>query len=125
MRALARLTTVPLVSQTHAYGNAFEHFIILECMRRASYLRKDFRFNYLRTSTDAEIDLIVERPDLPLLCIEIKNPKAVYPESISTFKRLTSDIPNSEAIVLSNEPYAKKIGHVLVLPWQVGLQQFF
>lgn len=125
VRALARLTTVPLLPQTNAYGNAFEHFMILECIRHASYSRKDYRFNYLRTSTDAEIDLVVERPGLPLLCVEIKSAKEIFPQSISTFQQLTADIPNSEAIVLSNEPYAKKIGHVLVLPWQLGLQQYF
>lgn len=125
VRALARLSSIPIAPQTNAYGNAFEHFIILECIRHASYSRKDFRFSYLRTSTDAEIDLIVERPGLPLLCIEIKSANHINPEDISSFKRISADVPNSEAIVLSNEKYAKKIGHVLVLPWRQGLEKYF
>ncbi len=125
VRALARLSSIPLAPQTNAYGNAFEHFIILECIRHASYARKDFRFNYLRTSTDAEIDLVVERPGLPLLCIEIKSATHINPEDISSFKMISKDVPNSEAIVLSNEKYAKKIDHIMILPWQQGLQQYF
>ena len=38
------------------------NFIFLECIRLNDYLRKDFKFSYLRTKDDLEIDLIVERP---------------------------------------------------------------
>jgi predicted AAA+ superfamily ATPase len=125
VRALARLTTVPLQPQTHAYGKAFEHFVILECMRLADYHRKEFRFSYLRTINDVEIDLIVERPGKNLLCIEIKSATQVLPESVSAFARLCRDIPNSEAICLSNDKYAKQIDNVLVMPWQQGLKEYF
>lgn len=124
-RALAHLATVPLAPQTSAYGEAFEHFIILECMRLANYYRLNYRFSYLRTMADAEIDLIVERPGKPLLLIEIKSSKQVKPEDISTFIRLSKDIEKSEAICLCQDQYAKKIAHVLVLPWRQGLEQFF
>lgn len=124
-RALNRLLTVPLVAQTSGYGDAFEHFIILECIRLASYYQKDFRFTYLRTSNDVEIDLIVERPGKPLLCIEIKSAFIVTPIMINKFVRLTLDMKNSEAICLSQEKYPKKIGHVTVLPWFAGLKQYF
>lgn len=124
-RALAHLATVPLAPQTSVYGEAFEHFIILECMRLANYYRLNYRFSYLRTMADAEIDLIIERPGKPLLLIEIKSSKQVKPEDISTFIRLSKDIEKSEAICLCQDQYAKKIAHVLVLPWQQALAQFF
>src|SRR5262249_44098039 len=72
-RALAFLTDVKLVKKTQAYGNAFEHFIIAECIRLAEYHRHHYRFSYIRTQEDVEIDLVVERPGKPLLCIEIKS----------------------------------------------------
>lgn len=122
---MAHLATVPLAPQTSAYGEAFEHFIILECMRLANYYRLNYRFSYLRTMADAEIDLIVERPGKPLLLIEIKSSKQVKSEDISTFIRLSKDIEKSEAICLCQDQYAKKIAHVLVLPWRQGLEQFF
>ncbi len=59
VRALSRQTSVDIIPQTNAYGNAFEHFIILECMKLSDYHRKDFRFSYLRTPSDVEIDFVV------------------------------------------------------------------
>ncbi len=47
------------------------------------------------------------------------------PEDISRFIHITAEIPNSEAIVLSQDKYAKKIDHVLVLPWQQGIKELF
>lgn len=125
VRALSRQTSVSLMPQTHAYGNGFEHFIILECLRLSDYHRKDYRFNYLRTPSDVEIDLVVERPGKQLLCIEIKSNTNVAREDISSFKQLTAEIPNSEAVVLSQDKYAKKFDHVLVLPWQQGIEELF
>ena len=125
VRALSRLTTVPLVPQTNSYGNAFEHFIILECVRLNEYHRREYRFSYLRTTNDAEIDLVVERPGQPLLCIEIKSATNVSSEDIRTFSKLCKDLPNAEAIVLCNEKYPKKIDNVIVLPWQQGIREYF
>ncbi|MBX9585994.1 MAG: AAA family ATPase [Gammaproteobacteria bacterium] len=125
VRALSRQTSVDIIPQTNAYGNAFEHFIILECIKLSDYHRKDFRFSYLRTPSDVEVDLIVERPGKALLCIEIKSSTNVFPEDISSFKQITLEIPNCEAVVLSQDKYAKKFDHVLVLPWQQGIKELF
>ncbi len=124
-RALAFLTDVPLVKKTHAYGNAFEHFIILECIRLSSYYRLHYKFSYLRTQSDVEIDLIVERPGKPLLCIEIKSAEEIQAQNIASFIAITCDFVNSDAICICNEAYAKRIDHVLVLPWRMALQKYF
>ena len=117
------IAIIALAPRTNAYGNAFEHFIILECIKLSHYYRKDYRFSYLRTAGDIEIDLVVERPGKPLLCIEIKSTNDVKPEIIASFRHLTAEIPDCEAIVLSQDKYAKKIDRVLVLPWQQGLKE--
>lgn len=125
VRALSHLMGVPIVPQTYDHGNAFEHFIILECMRLANYYNKEYRFSYLRTVNDAEIDLIVERPGKPLLCIEIKSARHIDAVDINVLRKLCKDLPNSEAICLCNEKYPKQIDNVTVLPWQQGLKQYF
>lgn len=124
-RALARLTSVPLESRTHAFGNAFEHFILLEIIKLCSYYHSEYRFSYLRTRDDVEIDLIIDRPGMPLLCIEIKSGENIGAQEIKSFITITKDISNSESVCLCREKYAKKVDHVLVLPWQLGLEQFF
>lgn len=123
VRALSRLTSVPLKPQTNAYDNAFEHFIILECIKLCSYYHSEYRFSYLRTKDDVEIDLLIERPGETTLCIEIKSAEQITYETIRSFIAISKDMPNSESYCLSREKYAKVIEHVTVLPWEQGLIQ--
>jgi len=125
VRALAHHLTLPLLPSTSAYGYAFEHFIINECIRLASYYKKDFQFSYLRTVTDLEIDLIIERPGQSTLLIEIKSTREVTKPMLKALGLLKNEIPNAEAWCLSNDPYAKKFDDLLVLPWQQGLENIF
>ncbi|MSO13386.1 Uncharacterized protein h2es_0390 [Rickettsiales endosymbiont of Trichoplax sp. H2] len=60
--ALARMLSIPLVESTSGYSVAFEHFIILEILRLGAYFFPEYKFSYLRTKDDAEVDLVVERP---------------------------------------------------------------
>lgn len=124
-RALARMLSIPLKPSTKDYGKAFEHFIILECIRLANYYYPEYRFSYLKTKDDVEIDLIVERPGKKILCIEIKSTDTVREDKISSFMNLVKDIENSEAICISREIRAKKIGNIMVLPWRDALYQYF
>lgn len=125
VRSLTRRLSVPLVPQTAAYDEAFEHYILLEFVRLSSYFQPDYRLSFIRTVSDVEIDLVVERPGKPLLCIEIKSANAISEESISSFKRITKDIDDCEAIVLSQDRFLKKFDHVTCYPWQVGLMECF
>lgn len=125
VRSLSRKLSVPLEPRTFAYGDAFEHFIILEFIRLASYFQPDYRFSYIRTVNDVEVDLVVERPGKPLLCIEIKSSEDIDEKDISSFKRLTKDIPGCEAVVLSQHRFVKQYDHVTCYPWQQGLEEFF
>lgn len=83
-RGIEKTLQVPLVESTSAFGEAFEHWIIIELYKEANYQRKDWKFSYLRTKDDVEIDLIIERPgDVPIL-IEIKSKKKVSASDAGT-----------------------------------------
>ncbi len=123
--ALTRTLSVPLISSTSAYGNAFEHFIILEIMRVASYYELEFRFYYLRTKDNVEVDLVVERPGGKILFIEIKSTNNVIAEHLVSFVRLVDDFKACEAICLSRDPVKKKFNNIVVWPWQEGINKFF
>lgn len=124
-RALAFMLQAPISPRTKAFGDAFEHFIILECIKLASYFRLGYRFSYLRTKDDAEIDLVVERPGKPLLCIEIKSSDTVNEDDLRSLASLTKDLQNSEAVCFCNEPIRRKLENILVVPWHEGLIQYF
>lgn len=124
-RALNRTLSMSLIESTSVYGEAFEHFIILECIKLSSYANNEYKFSYLMTKDDAEIDLVVERPGKKTLFIEIKSGKLVTKESLKSLIALSKDYKDCEAICFSNDKYKKKIENVKVLPWQEGLKEYF
>lgn len=124
-RALNRMLSVPVKKGTSYYGELFEHFIVLECYRLASYYYPEYRLSYLKTKDGIEIDLIVERPGEKLLCIEIKSSDNVQERHLSSFSHLLKDIPNAEGICISQELRPKAIGNIMVLPWKKALEDYF
>ena len=86
-RALERAFHQSLVPRTTAFGNAFEHFLILEIARLNDYYQNDYSLSYLRTKDDAEVDLILERPGAPLLLIEIKSTARVTERDVAALAR--------------------------------------
>jgi len=120
-RALERSVEQGLYPKTYAFGQAFEHFVVLEVFRLGSYTKPDWRFSYIRTKDGAEIDLVIDRPGKPLVLLEIKSTDHVTDQDISTLARFKKDIPHCEAYCLSLDPHSKKIGTVHCFLWNVGL----
>ena len=123
--ALKGTLSIPLKTQTYDFGEAFEHFIILEVIKLMEYNRKSWTPFYLRTKEGAEIDLILDRPGKTTLCIEIKSSEKITQGDLKHLIRLGSDIPQSTLLCLSRDPVRKKIENVLCLHWQEGLKKIF
>lgn len=124
-RALSKTLTVPIKKGTYAYGDAFEHLVILECIKLASYFKSEYKFSYLKTKDDAEIDLVVERPGKKILFIEIKSSDNVSKESLSSFNSLVKDFGKCEAVCFSEDKYEKTIEGIKIIPWKEGLKKYF
>lgn len=125
VRSLAHMLSVPPKPGTSYYGELFESFVITECMKLGSYFKSEFKFSYLMTGSDVEVDLVVERPGQPLLLIEIKSTEHVTAEHLKAIEGVAKDIGANEAVCFSNDKRQKKIGAVTVYPWQKGIKQFF
>lgn len=124
-RALALQLSLPPVKSTSYYGDLFEQFIIVECIKLASYTKPEYRFSYLMTESNVEIDLVVERPGKKILFIEIKSTESVRSEDLTTFAKVVRDFGDCEAVCFSCDPRPKKIGDILVYPWQEGVKHYF
>jgi len=124
-RALSAVLGVKPVPSTSYYGELFEQFIIIECIKLKHYYQSEYKFSYLMTASDVEIDLIIERSGFSPLFVEIKSKDAVNEEDLSSLLKLSTDFGDCEAICLSQDPRKKKIEHVTVYPWQEGLQYIF
>lgn len=121
-RSLARWLELPLVPQTSAYGDTFEHFVILEFWRALSYFYPDYELSYIQTKDGAEIDLVIDRPGKTPVLIEIKSTERIDESHIRTLKAMSQDILGAEAYCLSRDKSAKQWGSVVALPWHEGLE---
>ena len=95
--------------------------MIVEAFRLNKYKQMDFRFSYLRTKDDAEIDLVVERPGAPTALVEMRSAPRIDKRDTRSLERFAADMPGSEAFILSTDPMAKRIGRVQAFPWPQGL----
>jgi len=122
-RALERSLTIGFQESTYAFGQAFEHFLILEIIRLSGYQNKDWTFSYLQTKDNAEIDLIIDRPGMPTALIEIKSTSQIKERDVSILNRFAKDIKNSEPFCLSRDANEKKIESVWCCPWQKAFEK--
>ncbi len=121
-RALDRTLGQSLEESTYGYGNAFEHFLITEIHRLSLYQKRDYRLYYLRTKNQLEIDLILDRPGMPLALIEIKSTRHTTENDSRSIRSLISEFSRAEGYVLSLDPLEKKIDSIWFLPWHKGLE---
>ncbi|MCX6126932.1 MAG: DUF4143 domain-containing protein, partial [Proteobacteria bacterium] len=125
-RALDKTLSVELLPQTFAWGDAFEHWIILEFIRGASYRRLDWTFSYIRTPNDVEIDLIVDRPGQKRLMVEIKSSSLVTESDANSLVTLGHDVdPKAEKWLVSNDVLERHFGNTRCLHWKAALQELF
>lgn len=122
-RALSRTLNVPLNHGTYAYGRAFEHFVVSEIFRRNDYLKADFRLSHLRTKDGAEVDLVIERPGLHTILLEIKSSDRVDRADVRHLAAFARDMANAQALCLSQEPTPRVVDEIRIVPWQEGLEE--
>ena len=116
-RALARTLRQRIVPATYAYGKAFEHFYILEVLRRNDYEQMDFRFTWLQTESGLEIDLIVERPGCPLVLLEIKSGTQLDDRDAKALRSLRDLFEGCVCFVVSNDPIERETDGITFLHW--------
>lgn len=124
-KSLANQLTVETIKGSFPYGNAFEHFFILECIRLNDYLKKDFKFSYLLTKDNLEIDLIVERPGKKKILIEIKSSSSVDKKEISKMANMKSDLSPCDFWFVCQEKVSRTVDDFLILPWSDALKKLF
>lgn len=124
-RALEGTLSSQIVPGTYAYGNAFEHFFILECKKLKDYLRLDDKLYYIRTKDDVEIDLIIERPKKEIIAIEIKSSTNVDVNDLKNSLLLAHDLKAKRFIVASNEKVKRTVSGIEIMPWRDVLEELY
>ncbi len=108
-RALERKLSLDLNSGTSEYGFAFEHWVILEIYRSIQYFKREFELSYLMSQHGVEIDLIIDRPGLTPVLVEIKSTERIRWDDTTALISFAKDFPNSDLYVLSRDPQNQTI----------------
>ena len=131
-RSLQNRLTMDVVESTYEYGDLFEQFIILEFLRLNEYLRKSWKFSYLQTKDNVEVDLIIEQPghypNNKVIFIEIKSTKdteSLDSSNLNGFINLVKSHPQAEALVISQDLIHKNKNGVRYLHWKAAFQELF
>lgn len=113
--ALKKMLTIDLIEGTPLYGNAFEHFIILEVIKAISYFNEEIQVSFFRTSDGAEVDLILEKHN-NIIPIEIKSSE--MPNNLSGMKSFLKDHKVLKAFCVCQTPRMYNSNDVSFIPWQ-------
>lgn len=125
-RALQNDLSSSISERSYGFGDAFEHFFILESHRLRHYARIEEKAYYLRTKDDVEIDLILERPKKGIFAIEIKSSERVDEKKLARFVALAKDIRATQIWIVSRETRPRVLGEgVEVLPWKEALARLY
>ncbi|MGA1840381.1 MAG: ATP-binding protein [bacterium] len=120
--AIKRMLSIDFTEGTQLYGNAFEHFIILEVMKYISYLGEEINTWFFRTSDGAEVDLILEKHG-SIIPVEIKSSQE--PHGIAGLKSFLKDHAVLNAYCVCNTPRPYKINNILFIPWQDFIERLY
>ncbi|MBK9736405.1 MAG: ATP-binding protein [Saprospiraceae bacterium] len=111
-----------LVWGTETIGFAFEHFIYMELHAYSNYSGKHFPIYYWRTTSQIEVDFILGDSEVAL---EIKSTNQVHSKHFKGLKAFNEEYSVSKNIVISNDPYPRKIDNMNVMPWKYFLEKLW
>ncbi len=115
--ALKNELSSDLVAGSSPYGDAFEHWCILEIKRLLSYRRIDAKISFFRTSDGAEVDLILEI-NKRVWAIEIKSSSKPSSADLRGLKSFIKDHSYKRAVCLCQTPRPYLLDKIEVLPWR-------
>jgi predicted AAA+ superfamily ATPase len=105
-----------------AFGKAFEHLIYHELYSCSHYSDKNFPIFYWRTASQIEVDFILGDHEV---AVEVKSTNMVNPRYLKGLKSFSEEYKVKKLIIVSTDPYPRKIDNITVLPWKTFLEQLW
>lgn len=111
-----------IFDQSELFGKAFEHFIILEIRAYLSYLRKNLKMYYWRSTSQFEVDLIIGNR----WAIEIKSTHSVQSKHLKGIRALKEEgLIENYAVVCCERTERVTADKIRILPWNVFLEKLW
>ncbi len=123
-RALSQSLKSELVPGTPPYGDAFEHFMVLEIIRLNEYFRQEFQISHYQTTAGGEIDLILSR-NKQVIALEIKSASRTHLADVTKLERVATPLKPTEIYYVSQDPVTSKQSKVRCVHWQTFFKEVF
>ena len=104
------------------FGNAFEHFILLEIRAFLSYTRKNTKMFYWRSTSRFEVDLIFDNR----WAIEIKGTTSIQDKHLKGIRALKEEGNIQNFAAVSCDRYERRTqDNITIFPWKRFLENLW
>jgi predicted AAA+ superfamily ATPase len=107
---------------TELFGKSFEHFIYEEIYAHSRYSELSYPLSYWRTASQLEIDFVLGDGEVG---VEVKSTTEAQSRHLKGLKAFGEEYTVRKLLLVSNDPYPRMLDGVLILPWQMFLQQLW
>lgn len=111
-----------LVEGSKSYGDAFEHWLLIEIKSILDYRERETKMSFFRTSDGAEVDLILEQAE-DIWAVEIKSSTSPRASDVRGLKSFMSDHRCKRTICACRTPRPYTSDEIEFLPWKDFLSQ--
>lgn len=102
-----------------SFGQALEHFILMELAAHASYQQLDYEINFWRTRQGVEVDFILGGGEV---AIEVKGTARIDNHHCRPLHAFMTEHQPKKAFLVCCEREERVVGAVRVVPWQTFLK---
>ena len=104
------------------FGRALEHFVLMELLAYRSYREGGFPIRFWRTKSGLEVDFVLGgRGEV---AIEVKGAR-LRSGDLKGIRAFSEEHSPARSLVVCDEPAARRIDAVDILPWQVFLERLW
>ncbi|MFA5272378.1 MAG: AAA family ATPase [Candidatus Omnitrophota bacterium] len=111
-----------LIPGSPPYGEAFEHWVILEIKRCIDYYERDVKLSFFRTTDGAEVDIIMELGK-KVWAIEIKSSSAPRMSDVRGLRSFIKDHACDRILCLCQTPRPFIKDTIEFIPWKDFMEQ--
>lgn len=98
-----------------AFGQAFEHFLLMELLAYRAYTEKDFPIHFWRTKSGLEVDFVLGAGEV---AVEVKGTSRVDPSDLKSLKAFREEYRPAKTLLVCTERVARLTDTISVLPWR-------
>jgi predicted AAA+ superfamily ATPase len=104
------------------FGQAFEHFILMEISAHSSYSEVNYDINFWRTKSGLEVDFILGRGEV---AIEVKGTSRLDNRDFNALGTFIQEYSPQKAFMVCNEKTKRIHKGITVIPWREFLQDLW